>query len=127
MTSLFCVVSVAVIVHVRSMLPRNGKGLLPGLLQRPPHKHTSHGTLIVGGTTRIANWVSLLLRHSPSLAQQIGGQALTPDDLFGWQGTERRRTHTAQRDATVLTGSSGWIEPYGGSNAHRGVVVCGAW
>src|SRR5712691_7609121 len=109
------------------MLTRSSKGLLPGLFQRPPHKHASHGTLIVGGTTRIANGVSLLLRHSPSLTQQLRGQPLTPDDPFGWQGTERRRTHTAQRDATVLTCSSGWIEPDGGSNPHSGVVVCGAW
>jgi hypothetical protein len=30
--SLFCIVHVAVIVHVRSMLTRSSKGLLPGLL-----------------------------------------------------------------------------------------------
>src|SRR5262249_46146679 len=53
-------------------LGRGSQGLLPGLLQGAPHEHAGHGALIVGGTTRIANGVSLLLRHSSRLAEQFG-------------------------------------------------------
>src|ERR671937_33444 len=53
-------------------LGRGSQGLLPGLLQGTPHEHAGHGALIVGGTTRIANRIGLLLRHSSRLAQQLG-------------------------------------------------------
>jgi hypothetical protein len=53
-------------------LGRGSLCLLPGLLQGTPHEHAGHGTLIVGGTTRIANGIGLLLRYGSRLAQQLG-------------------------------------------------------
>src|SRR5215510_14532246 len=53
-------------------LGRGSQGLLPGLLQGAPHEHAGHGALIVGGTTRIANGIGLLLRHGSRLAEQLG-------------------------------------------------------
>src|SRR5262249_37781987 len=107
-------------------LGRGSQGLLPGLLQGAPHEYAGHSALIVGGTTRIANGIGLLLRHSSRLAEQLGRQALTAHYRFSRLGTQWRCANTPQSNATVLTGPSGRIHLDGGSDTHGGVIIGGA-